>query len=208
MNPYDTLGVKPDAAPDEIKKAFRRKAKKVHADKGGSHEDMVQVNRAYAVLANPARRKQFDETGCDEDAATMERKIAGELQRLFVMLVESVDFKHEDLIRIARDSINAKIQTVKAERKTAEAGVKRFTDAAARISRTDSENIIQTAFEAEQRKWEAGVTTCNEAITMLEGMRTQLAVYKWAMDEREQSWPSFTGFTNVATTFAGMQFHP
>ena len=51
-SPYEVLGVEKDAAPEEIKKAFRRKAKKVHPDKGGSTEQFQETERAYAILSS------------------------------------------------------------------------------------------------------------------------------------------------------------
>ena len=60
---YETLGVKKDASADEIKKAFRRLARKHHPDAGGSEERFKEVNEAYEVLSDPEKRKQYDEYG-------------------------------------------------------------------------------------------------------------------------------------------------
>ena len=47
---YDLLGVKKDASPDEIKKAFRRAAIEHHPDRGGDEEKFKEINEAYEVL--------------------------------------------------------------------------------------------------------------------------------------------------------------
>lgn len=59
---YDILGIKPDAKPDEVKKAYFRKAKKYHPDAGDSAEvrKFHEVARAYKVLADPVTRKAYD----------------------------------------------------------------------------------------------------------------------------------------------------
>ena len=62
-NHYDTLGVKKGATADEIKKAFRRLARKHHPDAGGSEDRFKEVNEAYEVLSDPEKRKQYDEYG-------------------------------------------------------------------------------------------------------------------------------------------------
>ena len=62
---YETLGIKPDATPDQIRKARRQRASSAHPDKGGTDGEMQAVNHAYAVLMDPEARKRYDETGED-----------------------------------------------------------------------------------------------------------------------------------------------
>ncbi|MCD8088718.1 MAG: DnaJ domain-containing protein [Oscillospiraceae bacterium] len=56
MNPYDVLGVKPDASDEEISKAYKRLAKKYHPDlnpnNAAAAEKMGQINRAYDEIKN------------------------------------------------------------------------------------------------------------------------------------------------------------
>lgn len=59
---YSILGVPPDAGGDEIKKAYRECARKYHPDLGGSHERMLLVNEAFAVLSDPLARRWYDQT--------------------------------------------------------------------------------------------------------------------------------------------------
>uniref|UniRef100_UPI0013B458DA DnaJ domain-containing protein n=1 Tax=Escherichia coli TaxID=562 RepID=UPI0013B458DA len=49
---YEILGVSHDACADEIKKAYRRKAMKLHPDVAGpgSEEEFKKVQEAYEVL--------------------------------------------------------------------------------------------------------------------------------------------------------------
>lgn len=60
---YEILGVKKDATADEIKKAFRRLARKHHPDTGGSEERFKEINEAYEVLSDAEKRKQYDQFG-------------------------------------------------------------------------------------------------------------------------------------------------
>ncbi len=62
-NYYDILGVKKDASADEIKKAFRRLARKHHPDAGGSEEKFKELNEAYEVLSDAEKRTQYDQYG-------------------------------------------------------------------------------------------------------------------------------------------------
>lgn len=62
-NYYDILGIKKDASPDEIKKAFRRQAVKNHPDQGGDEEQFKKINEAYEVLSNPEKKQRYDQFG-------------------------------------------------------------------------------------------------------------------------------------------------
>lgn len=48
---WDILGVKPDASEDEIKRAYRAKAKAAHPDAGGSKDEMAELNAARRAAA-------------------------------------------------------------------------------------------------------------------------------------------------------------
>jgi molecular chaperone DnaJ len=60
---YDVLGVKKDASPDEIKKAFRRAAVEHHPDRGGDETKFKEINEAYEVLKDSEKRKRYDQFG-------------------------------------------------------------------------------------------------------------------------------------------------
>ena len=60
---YETLGVERDASPEDLKRAYRKRAKKAHPDGGGSVEAFANLSRALAVLSDPESRKEYDRTG-------------------------------------------------------------------------------------------------------------------------------------------------
>ena len=63
---YQTLGVAREASADEIRKAFRKLARKYHPDvskEPDAEARMKEVNEAYAVLSDPAKRAAYDQLG-------------------------------------------------------------------------------------------------------------------------------------------------
>ena len=57
---YAALGVARTATPDEIKKAFRKLASKNHPDKGGDTKKFQEIQAAYDVLGDAAKRQAYD----------------------------------------------------------------------------------------------------------------------------------------------------
>lgn len=64
---YKTLGVSKAATADEIKKAYRKQARKFHPDLNpndkDAHKKFQEINEANEVLSDPEKRKKYDQYG-------------------------------------------------------------------------------------------------------------------------------------------------
>lgn len=77
-NPYDILGVSPQASDEEIQKAYRKLAKMLHPDlhpeDRHAEERFKEVSAAYSLLSDPEKRARFDRGEIDASGAeTRER---------------------------------------------------------------------------------------------------------------------------------------
>ena len=61
--PYEVMGVRRDVGPSELRRVYRRLAKRYHPDRTGAEADSARmgvINRAYEVLNDPAQRQALD----------------------------------------------------------------------------------------------------------------------------------------------------
>jgi len=66
---YEILGVSKDASQDDVRKAFRKLARKHHPDvaedKAAAEETFKEINEAYEVLGDPEKRSKYDKLGAN-----------------------------------------------------------------------------------------------------------------------------------------------
>src|SRR5690349_25002544 len=88
---YQVLGVNKNATEDEIKKAYRKLARKYHPDLNPNDKEankkFQQINEANEVLSDPEKRKKYDQYGRDwkqrEEANRYQKENAGQYQRQY-----------------------------------------------------------------------------------------------------------------------------
>jgi len=76
-DPYETLGLTKNASQDDIQKAYRRLAKKLHPDLNPSNkraeEQFKEVSTAYDLLSDPDKRARFDRGEIDASGSERQR---------------------------------------------------------------------------------------------------------------------------------------
>jgi molecular chaperone DnaJ len=61
---YNILNIPRDASGDQIKRAYRRLANQYHPDKkSGDEKKFKEINEAYQILSDPAKKQQYDQFG-------------------------------------------------------------------------------------------------------------------------------------------------
>lgn len=103
---YEILGVARKATAEQIKAAYRDKAKAAHPDGGGSAGAFAELKHAYEVLGSPEKRASYDRTG-DPDPHP-ERDEAMAIALIADMVLQLVD----DLRDYRMDPIKIMAQTL------------------------------------------------------------------------------------------------
>lgn len=100
-DPYVVLGVARDASEDDIKKAYRRLAKKLHPDvargKGGNDQQFSEVTAAYDLLSDSVKRARFDRGEIDAGGAQRAPNFRQAGARAYRRAAES-SFSFDDII--------------------------------------------------------------------------------------------------------------
>src|ERR1700754_1653646 len=72
-NPYETLGVAPNASQNDIRKAYRKAAKETHPDLNPGQPEaekrFKEINAAYDIVGDADKRKRYDAGEIDETGA-------------------------------------------------------------------------------------------------------------------------------------------
>ena len=69
-DPYEVLGVSKSASPEDIRKAYRKLAKKLHPDTSKDPKaanKFAELNGAYEIVGDDAKRKAFDRGEIDAE---------------------------------------------------------------------------------------------------------------------------------------------
>ena len=193
MNLYQTLGVDPTASQDEIKKAYRRLAQAHHPDKNNKQEaveEMQNIQRAYDILGDPERRKNYDETGSTEPGPTPETMAKDGLARLFVDMANNEDADTCDFKKAARDKINALIRGVEGNIQNSRRVLINTDKARERLKRkTDGDPFLVHVLEGHARQTTEKIAVLEQNIGITKLMLKMLDEYEYTVESKNRSMP-------------------
>jgi DnaJ-class molecular chaperone len=203
MSLYEDLGVEDTASPEDIKRAFRKRAQKNHPDKGGDDATFQKIEQAYRILSDPIKRLQYDRTGStrsfekeDEDAIAKKELIA-----IFMSVVQSADPDRTDF----RRAIQKVIETRRNQQRDSITGAKSATVTLKSVMhrlrrgkkpKSDSD-YLRAACEETIKNFAAAIARCEELLSLLNRMEELL------LSDYDPSPPKEQGmYPNPAQTFS------
>lgn len=186
FDPYEALGVARDATAEQIRTAHRRAAKRHHPDQGGDAETFDLIQRAFAILRDPAKRRIFDETGAfDEQAqATLEQR-ARTAARLALMAVVmgAQDLVRIDLISAALQYLKVQVEGLETQRNQFERNLDRLVVARGRLRNlSDHPDVVSNMFDAQDSDLRGAIGKVDEELRVQEAAEEILKRYSYAFE--------------------------
>lgn len=134
-NLYDILGVARGATQDEIKEAFRAKAKAMHPDAGGDAEEFMAVKMAYQLLSDPEMRAAYDRDGQFQEKNKLERLAQDAIDAALMQVIEACpDTGRNCFLEQVRVVLDAQLGEATRRVVDASCAANRFKKAAARLT--------------------------------------------------------------------------
>ena len=178
-NLYDTLDIKKTASESEIKTAYRKQSKKTHPDKGGSEDEFDKTRKAYLILSNPDKRKEYDSTGNINSGE--EFNILSGVSELFFHVVDHYNnsLKQTDIIKqmlklveISCKDFEKKIKIKRIEIEKQELLIGRITN------EESNENIFEIFINDKIKLLKNQINTFQKEIDKLILVESVIEVYK------------------------------
>jgi curved DNA-binding protein CbpA len=176
MTHYETLGVPPDASPEDIKRAFRRKASQHHPDReGGDAQKMAAVNRAWLVLQDPDKRKRYDETGEDADEPPVEAQARDLLASMFAAVIDKAE---DSFAKLVGQLLDHERREVQQKRAAAEKNRTRLERRRKKIKVKEGENIVHHLIDAKLAEIERGIAAGEKVLQVIAAATCMLEAYE------------------------------
>lgn len=155
QNLYDALGVDKDAAPDAIKRAYRKAAKSAHPDAGGDPEAFALVCLAKDVLSDAERRAKYDRTGKYEDVGPDQTESSAMqiVMQSITFVLQQITIKGRrvetfDIVGDATKKIKGDMAQMREQKRNHEAEAKAHRKLAKRFrAKKGKQNRISVMFE-------------------------------------------------------------
>jgi curved DNA-binding protein CbpA len=181
---YETLGVPPEASPEEIKQAFRRAAAKAHPDKdGGSDEQMALVNKAYEVLCDAERRKRYDETGDDGQLPSVEKEALHTVVEWFRQALD----QDGNIVQFARRQLAAARNGARAQASESNKKADRLRRRRARIKVKAGSNLVHGIIDSQVADLMQLVEQCKRVQEVADAAEKLIELYE--SDEPDEQEP-------------------
>jgi len=170
---YALLEIERDATPEEIKKAYRRMARKLHPDVSDDpdcNEKFQAAKEAYEVLSDENKRKQYDATGEFQKTQPIGPQATQTIIQFYMQLLEKNEYSlgknYDELVK----------QTISNQRLMMSVSRKKFKDQIPRIEKLlERTNGDQLVYSVNQRLMQAR--------SKLSQFDTQIQIFDSALEQ-------------------------
>lgn len=201
---YETLEVDTKATQNEIKNAYRNKAKKSHPDKGGDKKEFTLIAIAYRVLSDSKKREYYDRTGSKDDVLTIDKKADGLLQTIFSDIIKKFSVEkipNIDVIKEIKESLNATLNGLDDKKKKTIKKQKSLEKIIKKIKHKDVHNSLSSVIEQEINNETNQIKSIEEGKEIVKIAKNKIKDYKFKFDDvsNEVKYRPIMPFNNAST---------
>ncbi len=197
---YATLGIDSAATAEQIKTAYRAKARVHHPDRPtGDAERFKTITIAFEVLSDPARRERYDRTG---ETAARERVNARIESEIAAMLMDAFMQDGKDPVRWMLDQLDRKRSRVSQQRDECRTVRKKllrktelFTESNKATKNADGRNFILEALQARLAEFDRGIAAADDDH---KHYTDSMAFLNDLKVDRKDPWSAFSSMGPVA----------
>lgn len=185
---YEELEIATTATAKEIKAAYRKRSMTTHPDReGGSEEVFKKVKFAYEVLSDPMRREAYDTGRNYKNQPGLREKAIPEFQALFAQVIQQIDIKYGNVIKVMRSSIENKIRELGRAEGNINKQIERNKELASRISVKEGENLFVGMLEANNKQLQDQLNHLMDALLLFGFMISMLDDYEYEAEQMPQT---------------------
>lgn len=187
MTLYEILGVGEDATPDELKKAYRKLAKKNHPDAGGDREVFQAVHAAYSVLSDPDKRSHYDKTGEISDDEP-DRSIEIIVSMFNSLLMQDVPL-YVNYVDLLKETLEKTLEVLKDKVKADENRRKRFENMVVRFKtkKKGESNILRGVLFSKIKNLDDEIARAEKSIIETERAAELMEGYLFLTDDKPEN---------------------
>lgn len=193
----ETLGVATDATQEEIKKAYREKAKDLHPDKnGGDDKGFVALNHANEVLSDKGRRKTYDETGIDGHPSE-EQQVSSIIANFsMAFLAATPATRTKSLTDFVKSKIREDMDRATGNRENIRLDIEATQHAIERIKRSsEGDNLIKNVLETRIEQARAIIPQHERIQSLMKKAMEEVEKYTYLVDKgTKQQTATFTSW--------------
>lgn len=178
-NLYEILNLDLTATPDDIVRAYRRRAKATHPNHNGTGKtaEFQAVQHAYDVLSDKERRARYDADGFTGEQSAMEAKAMLELSQLIMLLIDQTEDNDFDVVARAKQEICRQQVDLSAQAMAATKQADKYRAKSVKFkSKKAGENVFMVILEnrvrdceRQARQFKDGMERCDIMLALLEG---------------------------------------
>jgi curved DNA-binding protein CbpA len=189
-NLYEVLGIGSLAEASEIRAAYRKRAKTLHPDIGGSAEAFSELQGAYAILSDPQKREQYDRDGTIDNQVNNERAliiehVAKMLDNYMAQFVNGSDSVIQvDIVEAMRDQISDQIADISKAVAKMQSAAEKLEKFAERFSAKKGKSILRMAAEAKAAAIRGSIPIRSRELDKLEQVLELLDDQEFRFDPR------------------------